>query len=111
MDGDQVATMDEDFVDRLGDPILEVLDLDFREMQLLVLVHQIREPVSSKPDPAEHSLVQAVGDEPNEGRVGDGVRLEDFLRRVLEDQEQATRRRSERHQAAGSPATAEFGIP
>lgn len=111
MDGDQVPTMDEHFVDRLGDPILEALDLDLREMELLVEVHEIGQPVGAQPDPAEHPLVQAVGDESDERRVGDGIRLEDLLRRWLEDEEQATRRRSERHQAAGSRPAARPGIP
>ena len=91
MDGDQVATMDDDFVNQLGDPILEALDRDFGEMQLFVRIQQISQSVSSKPNPPKHPLLQAVGDETNEGRIRDRVRLEDFLRRGLEDEVEATR--------------------
>src|ERR1700690_2178115 len=88
--GDQLATVDDDLVDRLGDPILETLDLDLGEMKLLVRIEQIRQPVRSKPDPAKHPVVEAVGNEANERRVRYGVRLEDLLGCGLEDEVQAT---------------------
>lgn len=90
MHGDQLATVDDDLVDRLGDPILETLDLDLGEMKLLVRIEQIRQPVRSKPDPAKHPVVQAVGNEANERRVRYGVWFEDLLGRGLEDEVQAT---------------------
>ena len=90
MHGDQIATVDDDLLDRPRDPILEALDLDIGEMELLVRIQQIGQPVGPKPDPAEDLVMVAIGDEAKERRVRHGVRLEDLLGRGLESEGKAT---------------------
>src|SRR5664279_5037737 len=84
MDSDQVAPMNDDLVAGPGDPIFEIFDLNLGKMELFMRVQEVRQPVSSEPDPAKHAFLQPVCDEPNEGCVGDRIRLEDLLRRGLE---------------------------
>src|SRR3972149_373668 len=90
MQGDQNPTVDGDVLDRPLYPILGALDLNIGEMELLVRIQQIGQPVGPKPDPAEDLVMVAVRDEANERRVRHGVRLEDLLGRGLENEVKAT---------------------
>lgn len=92
MNGDQLATLDDDLLDRTLDPVLEALDLDIGEMELRVRVQQIRQPIGPKPNPAEDPALNAVGDEANKWQFRHRVRLEDLLGRALQDEVQAPRR-------------------
>ena len=85
-------------VDRPGQAVREGLELDVEQGQFLVGVQQVGQAVGVEADPAEDPVMGAVGDEPDQRSVGNGVRLEDVLRRRLEDQLQATGRRLHLHQ-------------
>ena len=92
MHSDQVATVDDDLLERPLDAVLEALGLDISEMELRVRVQQIRQPIGPKANPAEDPVVAAVRDEANEWQLRHGVRLEHLLGRALQDEVQAPRR-------------------
>ena len=68
---DEVMPMDEDLVEGPHGAALEALDLDVVEVQLFMIVEQVRQSVCGQPDPAEDPVVRAVRREADERRIGE----------------------------------------